>query len=216
MSCLSSLFPQTVLRTSSRYNPDIAVIREWGGYKLLVSGSRQSGPYIRKLWERAFETFHLERLIPIRSILVLGIGGGTVIELLATRFSRATITAVDIDQTMIDIANRYFRLDQTARLHTLRQDADAFVRKEARGKKKYDLVIVDLFIGREIPAFVRSGTFYHMLKRVLAPGGIVILNYLRELAYQQKSDVLFLTLKRLFREVYDYPIANNRFFFAGT
>src|SRR3989344_462699 len=100
-------FPVLLFKTSSRFNPDIRVVREWGGMKLLVNGSRQSGPNIRKLWERAFRAFRLDAVGTIKSILVLGIGGGTVIELLSARFPTAAITAVDVDQTIIDIAKDY-------------------------------------------------------------------------------------------------------------
>lgn len=211
MVFLLSQLPRTVLRTSSDYNDDIRVVREWGGMKLLVNGSRQSGQHIRNLWLRAFHAFRLETFREITSILVLGIGGGTVIELLAVRYPQAKITAVDIDQTIIDIAKRYFHMDQISKLQILRNDANTFV----KGRKHYDLIVIDLFIGRKIPAFVGQKTFFQRLKRILAPGGRLVLNYLREREYQKKSDGLFLKLDAMFPDVRDYPIANNRFFCAA-
>lgn len=199
------------LRTSSPYNPDIRVIREWGGYKLLVNGSRQSGPYIKMLWEKAFRAFHLHERKNTQSILVLGIGGGTVIEILSKRYPSASITAVDIDPAIISIAKDYFRLDRIPQLRIVRADAKAF-----SSAKQFDLIIVDLFIGREIPAIVSQSTFYERLKKMLSPHGIIILNFLRELEYQNKSNTLFDVLKRIFSDVRDYQIANNRFFFAST
>ena len=86
MLSFMSFFPKTVLKISSRYNADIRVVREWSGMKLLVHGSPQSGSYIRMLWSRALRKFHVDSLQTIHSILVLGVGGGTVIDLLAKRF----------------------------------------------------------------------------------------------------------------------------------
>lgn len=205
-------FPVLLLETSSRYNPDIRVVREWGGLKLLVNGSRQSGRYIRMLWKRAFHKFRLERLDDIQSILVLGIGGGTVIELLATRYPGASITAVDIDSTMIAMAKEYFGIGAIPNVRLVRAEAKAFI--ERAKKDAYDLVIVDLFIGREIPRFVESAQFYRSIKQTLKPDGVLILNYLRERAYETKSETVFLRLKTMFRDVGDFPIANNRFFYA--
>lgn len=206
------LFPHVVVKTSSRYNPDICIIREWSGLTLLVNGSRQSGPYIKMLWEKALRAFHLHERKNIQSILVLGIGGGTVIELLSHRYPNASIVAVDIDQTVIDIAKQYFHVDRIARLTICCSDARRFVAK----KKKFDLIVVDLFIGREIPAIVSQSTLYERLKKMLSPQGIIILNFLRELEYQNKSNTLFDMLKRIFSDVRDYQIANNRFFYCRS
>lgn len=206
------LLPQTVLRTSSRYNPDIRVVREWRGLTLLVNGSRQSGQYIRKLWQRAFGAFDLQKLHGVRSILVLGVGGGTVIELLAAGHPRAVIIGVDRDQTMIDIAKQYFHLDQISRLRLLHRDANEYI----HCKKHFDLIVIDLFIGREIPSFVSTVSFYQKVKKILGPGSLLVVNYLREREYQKKSDTLFLRLKRIFPELRDFPVANNRFFFCRS
>ncbi len=203
-----------MLRIASTHNPDIRVIREWGGMKLLVNGSRQSGPYIRGLWEKAFTRFPLKDIGGVKTILVLGLGGGTVIELLAKRYPTANITAVDIDPAMIAIAKEYFGIDKIPNVRLVRADAKQFV--ERAKKDAYDLVIVDLFIGREIPGFVESEQFYRSLKEVRTPDGVIILNYLRELEYQKKSDTLFSALNALFGDVHDFPLANNRFFFARS
>lgn len=206
-----NLFPEVVFRTRSIHNHDICVVRQWGGYKLLVNGSPQSGPYIRMLWNRALRKFRINSLLNIRTILVLGVGGGTVIELLARQYPNATITAVDIDKTMIDIAKRYFRSDSIANLRVVCGDAKVFVRSCSR----YDLVIVDLFIGPKIPEFVSSTPILKNLYAIVGPGGHLVINYLRELEYQEKSDELMVRLNALWGPVKEMNLYNNRFFLAG-
>lgn len=210
------MLPRTLLRTASLFNPDIRVTQEWGGNKLLVNGSRQSGSYIRMLWEKTFRKFRTGELTDIKSILVLGVGGGTAIELLVKRFPGASITSVDIDPTIIDIAKKYFRIDKLPNIQLVCADAKNFVEKCEKKGKKFDLVIVDLFIGREIPGFVSSDRFLQRLARINRPGGSVIINFLRENEYQSKSDDLFSRLKGVFSKIEDFEIANNRFFFART
>ncbi|MBI3559728.1 fused MFS/spermidine synthase [Candidatus Gottesmanbacteria bacterium] len=205
--------PQLVLTTSSRYNRDIKIIRELGGYKLLVNGSRQSGPYIRKLWERALHTFRLYAYPEMNTILVLGMGGGTVIDLLAKRFPHASITSVDIDPTIILIAKQYFGIGKHLNVRLMHADARLFVKLCIKKAQVFDIIVIDLFIGRDIPEFVGTSEFYQSVKQTLKPKGTVILNYLREFEYQKKSDMLFLMLKRLFPTVHDFASANNRFFF---
>lgn len=208
MGLFHHFLPETVLVTSSRYNPEIRVVREREGMKLLVNGSRQSGPYIQKLWQAALGAFHLDSFTRISSILVLGVGGGTVITLLTARYPEASITAVDIDPVIIGIAKKYFHLDHISNLQLLHGDAQEFVKRH----KRYDLIIIDLFIGREIPSFVGVQWFYKNLKRNLTPGGVCILNYLQEREYQEKSEALLRLMSDFFPTVSDYRIANNRFF----
>lgn len=204
MTLASYIFPRTVARFSTKYNQDIRVVEESGKCKLLVNGSRQSGAYIEWLWKKALTAF---RLGSCRSILVLGVGGGTVIHLLHKRYPQAHITAVDIDSTMIEIGKRYFALGGIPNLTLVCADAKDFVEK----KTKFDLIVVDLFVGRHIPEFVRQKNFLTTLKE---RGSVVVINYLRELEYEEQSMNLKKALKAIFGNVRDFSIERNRFFLA--
>ncbi|MDP1723044.1 MAG: fused MFS/spermidine synthase [Candidatus Gottesmanbacteria bacterium] len=213
MSLLSYLIPRTLLHTSSRYNQDIRVMEEWGVRRLLVNGSRQSGPTIQELWEKAIDAFGLPQFPDQPSILVLGVGGGTVMRILSERTVKPYITAVDIDATIISIAKKYFGFDSFPFIQFIVDDAKKYI--SAPPAHSYDLIVIDLFIGRIIPEFVTLPSFYQSLKRCLKPQGVVIVNYLRELDYLKKSNTLNITLKTIFHDVRDFSISNNRFFFAA-
>mgnify|MGYP001613220136 CR=1 FL=1 len=201
MSFVSYFIPQEVARFSTKYNHDIRVVEESGKFKLLVNGSRQSGRYIEWLWKKAFAAFGLGSC---RSILVLGVGGGTVIHLLHKRYPKALITAVDIDPKMIEIGKKYFGLSRVPNLELVIADA-----KDYNKTAEYDLIVVDLFIGGNIPDFVSSVAF---LKRL--EGSVVIINYLRELEYREKSQKLKSMLEKIFSVVKNYQIARNSFYFV--
>lgn len=224
MTWLSYFFPQTLVITSSKYNQLIRVNEEFGKPKLLVNGSRQSGGYIKGLWEAAFKVFEIEKrsdlstkgpTLSIMQILVLGVAGGTVIHLLNKIYPNAIITAVDIDKKMIDIGFKYFSLGTFKNLTVIEFDAKDYVRKTIKKNLKFDLIIVDLFSGREIPQFVESPVFLKALKKLLSDNGSIIINYLRELEYKEKSEKLANELKKMFRQVKDFEIKLNRFFFAS-
>ncbi|MBI4066629.1 fused MFS/spermidine synthase [Candidatus Gottesmanbacteria bacterium] len=205
------------MQTSSVYNPDIRVVEEREGPKLLVNGSRQSGPYIRELWGRAFRAFSLPKDEERPTfLLVLGVGGGTVIELLAKRFPNTHITAVDIDPMMVTIAKQYFQIDKIANVRLVRADAKIYVDHCRKKGTLFDIVVVDLFIGRKVPDIVSSRAFLSGLHAIVRPRGYLLINYLRELEYQTKSDELCERLKALWRHVEDMSLYNNRFFFAHT
>lgn len=203
MTWLSYIYPQTIARFSSAFNRDIRVVEEYGRYKILVSGSPQSGPYIEKIWKKALRSFGFLWQISPKSILVLGIAGGTVIHLLHKWYPSAEITAVDIDQTMIDIGKKYFGLSSIKNLTIIRADARKTI------KNTYDLIIVDLSLGRNIPTFVTSKSFLLRLKR---RSRMLVINFLREKEYREISDNFKKTLMEMFATVREKPIFLNRFF----
>ncbi len=216
MSYFQSFFPHIVLKSSSSYNQDIRIFGGLGGLRLFVNGSWQSGPYIRKLWNHAFRKFGITRLNTIQTILVLGVGGGTVIELLADSFPHASITAVDIDSQMLDIATKYFGIDKYPNVRLECDDANRFVEHLAKKGTAFDLIVVDLFTGPKIPEFVSSPIFLVLLHTIIRPGGHCCINYLRELEYQAKSDELCARLNVQWKHVIDMCVNSNRFFFSGT
>jgi len=214
MSWKSYLFPQTILITTSAYNRHIRVNEEWGKMKLLVDGSSQSGAYIEKLWKKALKRFSIGSHLPFKKILVLGIGGGTVITLLHTMFPHVTQTCVDRDNVIIDIAKNYFSIGKIPNITLIEVDAQKYIQRLATEKKTYDCIVVDLFSGPYAAEFVRDERFLRSLQGILTREGCILINYLREREYKKKSDELFWSLQSVFGKVKDFPIAYNRFFYA--
>lgn len=212
MSWVSYIVPRVIARFTSPYNRDIRVLEEKGKYKLLVNGSRQSGEYVRKLWQHAFCEFGIIPSPDIRSILVLGVAGGTVIHLLHAMYPHAAIEGVEIDKEMIIIGKKYFGLDRVKGLTLVATDAQAFLAGAVRKHNHWDMILVDTHVGPQVPDFVSSERFLTLLRRASIPRGIVIINYLRELQYLALSERLREKLKNIFGDVRETDIYFNRFF----
>lgn len=208
------LLPKKIARFSSPYNRDILVVEEQGKNKLLVNGSKQSGEYIKKLWQFALSKFGIIPSPDVKKILVLGVAGGTVIHLLHALYPHASIDGVDIDEKMLDIGRKYFGLSKIEGMTLSTADANEFIKKSAAGGKTWDMIVVDLFIGPEIPTFVDNEIFFKGIKKITSPRGMVIINYLRERAYKEQSEILYKRLKKIFTRVQDAQIAFNRFFYC--
>lgn len=212
MSLLSYIVPRVVVRDSSPINRDIRVLEEKGKYKLLVDGSRQSGEYVLKLWQQALCTFGIIPSPDVQSILVLGVGGGTIIHLLHALYPDALITGVDMDEKMVSIGKKYFGLNKVSGLTLSVSDAKEFVRRSAATKKQWDMVVVDLFVGAAIPAFVGEETFILNVKRIMTSKGVLLINYLREREYGTLAALLLGKLEKIFHSVKDCDVCFNRFF----
>lgn len=211
MNWLSYLFPQTTVRASTLYNRDIRVVVDNGKKKLLVNGIQQSGPMIEGFWNFAFSHLPMPAVTTVHSILVLGVGGGTVIHKLHTRYPDANITGVDIDEQIISIGRNQFGLSDIKKLNLVVSDAVIYVRTN---RKKYDFIIVDLYIGRDIPDFESSAPFVSLLRANLQKHGSLVFNFLHDGESEKRSKILNSLLKQLFTRVVYADLTYNRFFFA--
>lgn len=212
MNWVSYLFPQTLLITGSSYNRLIRVNLERGKPKLLVNGARESGEFIRGLWTYAFSRLALPEEKNVQSILVVGVAGGTVIHMLRKRYPKASITGIDIDQTMIDIGQKYFGLSRMPKLTLVCEDAQTYVKRKTA--KKYDLIVLDIYIGEVLPDFLITPSFHGSVKTLLGKDGRLCINYEHALGYGKKAEMLERLLSRLYAHVAHADIRTNRFFMA--
>lgn len=81
--------------------------------------------------------------------LILGGGGGAVSSMMVKRYRQAQVEVVEVSQTMIKIAKKYFH--SPARVKFINQDAFDFVK---RNKGKYDFIFVNIFVGEKLPIFL--------------------------------------------------------------
>lgn len=121
---------------------------------------------------------------PPRRVLLLGLGGGTVLRQLLHLAPQATAVAVEIDSAVVELARRYMRLDDL-QAEVVIEDAYRFV---ARCRRKFDVVIDDLFLtGPEDVerAAIPEGGVLLTMKGLLAPGGVFVANLITDTAHRR-------------------------------
>lgn len=112
-----------------------------------------------------------------RRVLVLGLGGGSIIPPLAELLSPDALVAVEKDPLHLEVARDQFKVGNWgAELHCA--DAADFVR-DYRGEP-FDLVIEDLFapndtsVSRALPA---TGRWLGQLSKLLSADGMLVMNF---------------------------------------
>lgn len=121
----------------------------------------------------------------VKTVLVLGMGGGSVAETIRQDFnSEAEITFVEIDPEMIRIALEEFDLEQYSNIRVIEADAAEYVKTAIAA---FDVVIVDLFIQDEIPEQFTQEPFLERLPGLVAPGGHLIFNTMRNSMDQESK-----------------------------
>lgn len=165
----SWLWPQRLEVRVSRFNGKIEVWRYGSQISLRVDGLTQSGGLMKEIWEKAMRQVYSYQL-PVNSILILGLGGGTAAKAAKRYWPQARITGVDIDPIMVALGEKYLGL---AGVTKIRANAAEWIK---RVRQKFDLVIVDLYRGMTVPKFSAGETFLKQLQRV---GRTVLFNRLK-------------------------------------
>ena len=95
--------------------------------------------------------------------------------MLSQKFPWLKIIGVEIDPVMIDITKEYFGLGDGRNLRIFKTDAQKFIRTN---RSKFDLILVDLFLGPNYPVQFEEAEFLQKLSQTLSKNGIVIFNRL--------------------------------------
>lgn len=158
-------------RIRSKYS-GILEINYVDGQKVLDSKSTSySYGNLQKVWELTLNQISLRS---VERILILGMGGGSSIELLREKFKyNGKIVAVEIDPVIIEVAKTEFNIQSNSTLKIECIDAADYVNKKTR---KFDLILVDVFIDDKIPGKLLSREFWKKLSGKTAPGGRILFN----------------------------------------
>jgi len=108
------------------------------------------------------------------SVLILGLGGGTIAQFLTQRWGPLPITGVERDPAIALIARRAFGLEQLPHVRIVVADAFEFVRD---CRDRYDLICVDLYIAGTMAHGVLDPAFLRDIARLLAPDGTAAFNF---------------------------------------
>ena len=159
-------------RTREGQRPSVRV--EDGRVVLRVGGVIQSVAV-----DETYESDVWDAMLPRErpsNALILGLGGGTIAQLLTQRWGTLPITGVERDPAVALIARRAFGLEQLPHVRVVVADAFDFVRD---CRERYDLICVDLYVAGKMAHGVLDPAFLRAVARLLPPDGTVAFNFWR-------------------------------------
>lgn len=109
----------------------------------------------------------------IDRVLEIGLGGGRTVSYLSAALPDTGILAVELDKDVVDLAKKYFKFQETARLRAVVSDGRAFLLKDT---EKWDVILIDAYRGPFVPFHLLTREFYQLVKTRLNPGGVVVQN----------------------------------------
>ncbi len=148
----------------------------WADGELVLDSSNTNYSYgsLQRVLRKGLKSIGYQKIMSMQHILVLGVAGGSVIKTLTNEINyKNKITGVEIDPDVIEIANKYFHLNQIKNLNIIIDDAFEYVLKT---KNKYDLIIIDIFQDTKMPNFLFEEFFCNRIGFLLNSKGYILFN----------------------------------------
>ncbi|MCF1190154.1 methyltransferase domain-containing protein [Mangrovimonas sp. AS39] len=167
---LSYIIPFTK-KVSSSHNGILEITWYNGKKHLNTQNTNYSYGSLQRILKTGLRQLNIEGC---QHILLLGLGGGCVIETLRKDFDyQNKITAVDIDPTMISITKEEYGLQENEFLELICMDAHEFV---SNATSKFDLIIVDIFVDDQVPKLFLERPFWSELVHRFSKQGQLLFN----------------------------------------
>jgi spermidine synthase len=111
-----------------------------------------------------------------RNVLMLGLGGGSLVKYCHRHLPTTRLTVVEIDPRVIALRSHFQIPPDDARLVVVSADGSTYVRSMISARKHTDVLLVDAFDRSGIAAAVTERVFLQDAKRALSAGGIFVMN----------------------------------------
>lgn len=171
---LSYLIPINIHQQNSDINKSLEVT--WNNGKLVLDSKNTNYSYgsLQRALKKGLRFIGFERIKNFDTVLVLGVAGGSVIKTLREEIKfNGKIIGVELDKNVLELANRYFKLNEIENLELIHDDAFEFVLKT---KEKYDLIIIDIFQDTIMPNFLFEDFFINHVNSLLNLNGFILFN----------------------------------------
>lgn len=110
------------------------------------------------------------------SVLLIGLGGGSLVRFLLHHFPDCQIYVVEFRADVVTLAYDYFSLPRESRLHITIGDGFEFLDTQSKAGGQYDLILVDAFDHNGTSDSIKSIAFFRACHESLRPKGVMAIN----------------------------------------
>lgn len=202
---LSYLWDIPIEKKRSEYSGTVEISLHKGQWKLSTYNAIYSFGKHYTSYQIAFRKLKIKER-NIQNVLLLGVGLGSNVKLLLDHPTIQSITAIDIDTVIMELAQKYWP-DTQGKFKTNFHTTDALDwLEENRGKQKFDLILSDVFIEDKTPDNILSKRYLELVKKNLTPDGLLLYSKINFTDSHKKDNKLF---EKTFFEVFEkgYPLS---------
>lgn len=222
--CLIFILKRLTVKRLATYHSDIlGTIEVWQKYnqeKVLMINNFPQGVSIKDpSITKSYWYFIAEQTVKFcqdkanPKILILGLGAGTISNLIFSFDQNITQTIIEIDQLIVQINRKFFDLDKITHLKLIIADAYGFLTEKNKLKEKFDVIILDIALGKKqiIPRQSTSLSFIKDLKLYLKTEGLIVFNRdAHNKEYKLQNQQFIKSISSLFNQIDNHLIKDPR------
>lgn len=143
-------------------------------YGCLVLGNKGEITFSRFVYDMLYET---AAVLPFaKRALVLGMGLGLIPQALVNSWTNLNVDVVELSKSVVDVAKEAFCFPEEMRINVILEDVFTWI--ASAQKRTYDVVYIDIAVGKVMPKKAAGNKFFQEVSRIIKPNGIVTSNVL--------------------------------------
>ncbi len=138
-------------------------------------------------------------------VLVIGLGGGSLVKRLWRDYPEMFIDACELDPDVVQVAICYFGLPEDERIRITVGDGREFVQLT---RDTYDIIVVDAFDDDRVPRTLTTEEFMRECRDILSPDGVIAYNVFGAVygPHSRQFRSFHRTASNVWRHVWTFPI----------
>ncbi len=181
---VSFIYPILIESRHGTVTNYLEVMQSNGQYVLNSQKANYSFGGVHIIFDKLFQKINIKQY-DFKNVLILGMGAGSIIKLLQEKYDiNCSITAVEKDKVVIELAKKYFNIEKYKTLTIINADAFEY---STTTTDTYDLIISDLFVEWDVPKIFASNEYLLNLKRISNNKACIIYNKMTELPIHKKE-----------------------------
>ncbi len=140
---------------------------------------------------------------PLERVLIVGLGAGVIPRFLHAFVPDLRIDVVEIDPVVVEVAERFFELEQDARLQVHVDDGRHYI---GECDARFDAIILDGYGLHEVPSHLSTLEFLAAVRAALRPHGAVVANLWGD-SKVRHHECMVATHREAFAEVHVLDVA---------
>lgn len=137
------------------------------------SGMELADPYATVFDYADYMQLGLAYAPSTRTVLFVGLGGGSVPKRMWRDFPQLQMHAAEIDPEVVRVARQWFKLPDDPRLRVTTEDGRRFLQSH---RERWDMIQVDAYFSDSIPFHLSTTQFFELMRERLMPGGVIVSN----------------------------------------
>jgi spermidine synthase len=149
----------------------------------------------------------------IKRVLMVGLGGGSTQRAYQHYYTNVMVDTAEIDPVVVEVAKKYFTVQETPRLKIHTNDGRVFLRQTTN---IYDVILMDAYsttrYGSSLPRQLVTKEFFTLTSQHLSTNGVLAYNVIGQIQGYRATLIgaMYRTLSEVFPRVYMFPAVESQ------